>query len=56
MQSGDARYLANDTRLHVDPPSRVIHRAPSVDSAKDVGRVSAGFSGKRATERIYAPE
>src|SRR5580658_10310592 len=33
-------YPANDTWLHVDPASRVIHRAPPVDSATPCWSVS----------------
>jgi hypothetical protein len=39
--------------------SRLIRPWPGGELAevapKNVGRVSAGFSGKRATEKIYAP-
>src|SRR5438034_419837 len=39
-RAGEARYPANDTRLHVAPPSLVIHRAPSVASATPCWPVS----------------
>src|ERR1700684_1819194 len=36
----DAGYPANDTRLQLDPPSLVIHRAPPVASATPCWSVS----------------
>src|SRR5260370_20193573 len=54
-----AGYPANDTRLQVDPPSLVIHRAPSVASATPCWSVSNPTSenppGGPARATVQAP-
>ena len=41
-------YLRRQMPRRVSPPGGQV-------ASKDIGRVSAGFSGKRAAEKIYPP-